>query len=128
MAQQWFDGLADVDVTDSQFAQIVRHLTPIPTPDVVDGKVRNQRAITIATTKQNELELMWSFDDRAAPWHGTLAGAYHAVSTWQQHDIPNDDVQVRRQMVGTMSGSFDKAEAEFWNVVGDMGLHIPVLS
>jgi len=126
VAQQWFDELANVDVSDRQFDQIIRGLAPIPDPDVVDGKVKNQRAITIATGKQSALLDMWNHDPRSAPWNGTLAGAFHAVSTWQQHDIPQDDVLVRRQMIGSLSGGFDKAEQEFWTIVSGMGLHIPV--
>jgi|688.fasta_scaffold07683_19 phage/plasmid-like protein (TIGR03299 family) len=126
-ATEWFDMLASVDITDQQFNEIVRTLAPVPNPDVVDGKVKNQRAITIATNKQVELHDLWAHDHRAAPWNGTLAGAYHAVSTWQQHMLPQDDVQIRRLMVGTVTGTYDKAEQEFWQIVDSLDIKLPEL-
>jgi phage/plasmid-like protein (TIGR03299 family) len=125
MATEWFDQLTDVDVSNAQFELLVRGLAPIPDADVVDGKVKNQRAITIATKKQEELTHLWTSDRRAAPWQGTLAGAFHAVNTWQQHFLPQDDVLIRRQMVGTVSGTYDKAEMEFWALVDGLGIQTP---
>lgn len=126
-AQQWFDALASVDVTDAQFRQIVKQLAPVPDPVVTNGKVTNQRSITIAERKQSEMLNLWADDPRAAPWNGTLAGAFHAVNTWQQHMVSQDDVMLRRQMTGTLSGAFDKADAEFWNVVNGLELSLPEL-
>lgn len=122
---QFFDLLADVDVTDAQFRQIVSKLVPVPSPEILDGKVTNQRAITIADNKHADLMGFWTSDPRSAPWNGTLAGAYHSVSTWQQHSIPQDDNPFRRIMTGTISGNFAKQEQEFWSIVKDMDLDLP---
>lgn len=124
-AEQWFNKLADVDVTDAKFRSIIANMVPIPDPDVRDGKVKNQRGITIAETKHTELWNLWSADDRAAPWRGTLAGAYHAVNTWNEHMVPQDDNLVRRQMSGTLNGTFDAKDREFWRIVEQLDIVVP---
>jgi phage/plasmid-like protein (TIGR03299 family) len=126
-ATAWYDALADVDVSDAMFRQIVAQLAPTPDPVVAKGKVTNQRAITNSLDKQATMEQLWLSDPRAAPWNGTLAGAFHAVSTFQQHEVSRDDVQIRRQMVGTLSGGFDKQEDVFWQVVAGLDIPIPQL-
>jgi phage/plasmid-like protein (TIGR03299 family) len=122
----WFDMLADVDVTDAKFAQIVKGMVAMPDPVVAKGKVTNQRSINNAERKRDELWTMWHDDPRAAPWNGTLAGAFHAVNTWQQHMVSRDTNPVSRMMTGTVSGAFDKADAEFWSVIEGLDIVVPV--
>lgn len=124
-AEAFFDGLADVDITDHVFGQIIGQLVPVPQPDVKDGKVANQRGITIAENKHTELWNLWEKDQRAAPWNGTLAGAYHAVNTFHEHMVPQDDNLVRRQMIGTLSGSYDRADRDFWKIIDGLGIKTP---
>jgi phage/plasmid-like protein (TIGR03299 family) len=124
-AVSWFNELADVDITDEQFRQITKRLHPVPDPVMAKGKVTNIRSINNAEERQSELLQMYTRDPRAAGWNGTLAGAYHAVSTHQQHMVSRDDVAIRRIMVGTLSGAYDKAEDQFWSVVEGMGIYVP---
>lgn len=126
-AEQWFNMLADVDVTDSKFRQIVHGLVTIPDPVVEKGKVANQRSITMATAKHDDLWNLWTTDRRAAPWRGTLAGAFHAVNTWHEHVNTQDNLSVRRQFAGSLDGTFDKADAAFWQVVQGLDIRVPTL-
>jgi len=122
----WYDQLADIDVTDAKFSQIIKGLVPMPDPTVEKGKTTNQRSINNAERKRDELWTMWHDDPRAAPWNGTLAGAFHAVSTWQQHMVSRDDNPMSRIMTGTLTGAYDKAEDTFWSIVAgmDIGLEL----
>ncbi len=126
-AEKWFAELADVDVTDAKFRQIVHALVPIPDPIVEKGKVSNQRSITMAENKQHDLANLWTIDRRAAPWRGTLAGAFHAVNTWHEQVNTHADNHIERQLMGSLDGTFDKADAAFWNVVQGLDIKVPVL-
>ncbi len=134
---QFVDMLSDVDVTDTQFRQIIAQLVPIPEAKVeLTSKgvtTVNQRAVTIADSKQAELWNMWTSDHRAAPWNGTLLGAYQAVNTWNEHFRSNNDNQVERQMTGLLSGSYAKEDGKFWTLVerlelADMNALMAVMS
>src|SRR5262245_36403521 len=51
----FLDQCAETVVTDNQFQQIVDQLAPVPERQIEAGKVKNQRAITVAEGKQGEL-------------------------------------------------------------------------
>lgn len=117
---KFLDALTEVDVTDAQFRQIIEGLAPFPTPEIKDGKLQNQRALTIAERKHNELLDLWQRDQRAAKWNGTLLGAYQAANTWNEHFKSNNDNQVERIMTGVVSGTFNKMDREFWDIVASV--------
>lgn len=114
------DTMVNIDVTDSEFARIIRGLVETPEPIVSKGKITNQRAITIAEGKFDDMWNMWSKDVRAAPWNGTLLGAMQTVNTYNEHYRSRNDNQVERVMTGTLNGTFDKMDQEFWSVVADI--------
>lgn len=126
---RFFDELTQVDVTNKQFTAIVQGLVPVPDPVVGDKRqVVNQRAITIAQNKQDDLLGLWHKDPRVGDLGGTLAGAYQAVNTWHEHFVTRTTNQVERVMQGTLDGTFSKADQEFWDVVQGLEIPVPVLA
>lgn len=120
---KFIDGLASIDVTDRQFADIVNNLVVIPEPEGlkgIGGKPANQRAITIAERKQGELYNLYTKDPRAAKWNGTLLGVYQAANTWNEHFRSNNENGVERLMAGTLNGTFAKMDQEFWTIIAQM--------
>lgn len=127
---KFLDTLADVDVTDAQFRQIMSQIKPIPDPEVGQNKkgeqaVKNQRAITIAENTQAELWNLWNRDPRAAQWNGTLLGALQSVNTWHNHMRSNSDNGVERVMSATLSGDVAKFDAAFFDIVQGMDIALP---
>lgn len=114
----FLDSLTKVDVTDSEFLRIVQGMAPIDVPEVKDGKVTNQRKITVAQNKQGELLNLWRADPRVVKFNGTLLGAFQAANTWNQHFRSNNDNGVERGMTGLLSKGFANADEEFWSIVG----------
>lgn len=122
----FMDACADTAVTDKQFERIVQHLVPVVTPIVTAGRVENQRSVTIQQNKHQELQQLWRADRRAQ--HGTLAGAWQAYNTWAEHMLSQNDNKVEAVMLGTIDGTFDKADAEFWSVVAGLDIVVPQMS
>lgn len=122
--EQFLNSLADVDVTDAQFNQIVQQIKPIPEPEtkIEGGKttITNQRAITIAENVQQDLRKMWHSDERCRDWNGTLLGALQTANTWNLHERPNSDNGVERVMTAAISGTGGKFDREFFKIVGQI--------
>lgn len=121
---KFIDSLVNIDVTDEQFRQIISGMAEVPDAELAlkGGKqvVKNQRAITIAESKQADLWNLWTVDPRANKWNGTLLGAYQAANTWNEHFRSRNDNQVDRLMTGTLNGAFAKMDKEFWSIVADV--------
>lgn len=117
----FFERLADVDVTNKQFRQILDRLEPMPDPVLDDGKVKNQRAITMAESRREEIVQLYVSDDRAAPWKGSALGVIQAFNTWdqQQRAVTNGagGGHLERQMVATLDGSVSKFDREVYDAV-----------
>jgi phage/plasmid-like protein (TIGR03299 family) len=124
----FLDRCAETTVTTDQFQQIVASLVPKPDPQVSGGKVQNQRSITNAENRTDELWRLWRQDPRVGNLSGTLAGAYQAVNTWTEHMRTRNDNGVERLMMGTIDGTFTKADAEFWKIVQGLDITVPVLA
>lgn len=80
----FFDALAKWELTNAQVRAVRDQVIPIPDPKVEDGKVANQRAITIAENKQAEFSQVYKRDPRANQWDGTALGVVQAFNTWDQ--------------------------------------------
>lgn len=129
----WVEALCKVDITDKEFRSIIAGLVPVPEAEVGVGKsgdqvVKNQRSITIAANKNDRMFTMWKADDRCAPWHGTLFGAFQTFNTWAEQERPRNDNAIDRVMHGTISGQFDKEAEKFWSMVEDLELNPLVAS
>lgn len=126
---KFLDSLADVDVTDAQFKQIVDQIKPIPAPErgIKKGKnvITNQRAITIAENTQEDLTRMWKSDPRAKQWHGTLLGAFQATNTWHNHERTSNDNGVEKVMTSTINGDVAKFDAAFFDIVAGLDIDMP---
>lgn len=104
---EFYDSLTRQDVTDAQFKQIINMLDPVPDPVLVEGKVKNQRAITMAEDRRLEVATMYTRDHRAAPWYGTALGVLMAFNTWDQQGRKVRGTRQERQMLGTLAGGVD---------------------
>lgn len=124
----FLDACVEVPVDNPTFNLMVQALVPVPEAKMEAGKITNQRAITIADNKRGQLFSLWNGDPRVGNFTGTLAGAYHAVNTWQEHFRSNNEVQVARVIEGTLDGTFDARDAEFWNIVDALDIEVPVVA
>lgn len=91
-------------------------LTPVPDPVLKDGKVKNQRAVTIAENRRETI-LDLAFTDDRVGFQGTAWGAYQAFSTYDQWErrfrrTAATGVTVRQQVTldKTFSGDLAKAD------------------
>lgn len=121
---KFLDSLTEVSVSDDQMHKIIEGTVSVPEVKSKDGKVTNQRTITISEKKQAEMWSLWSKDERASRFNGTLLGAYQTINTWNEQYRPNNDNGVERVMTGVLSGEFAKADEKFWEVVGGMDLNL----
>lgn len=69
--------LVAMTVTDRQWDAFLDEYAPLPEEP--------GRKMTLAEQKRGELNMLWTSDDRAAPWHGTGFGVLAAANTWMHH-------------------------------------------
>lgn len=98
------DKLTSEVVTDRQWGRFLDAY--VPRPDA-EG-----RALTIAENKRADLNRLWMYDARVAPWKGSAWGVLSAVNTWANHE---QSVRTRtrseRNMEKLIDGSFEKLDA-----------------
>lgn len=70
-------------VSPKQWAAFLDEYAPVPEKD--PNSKTGGRGYTIAAKKRDELDHLWQFDNRVAPWAGTKFGVSQAVTTWSQH-------------------------------------------
>lgn len=75
--------LIDTKVDATAYRRALEFATPIPSAKVKDGKVVNQRAITIAE-KYRDTVLNLAYNDERVGYEGTLWGLYQTFSTFDQ--------------------------------------------
>jgi len=125
---EFLDRCAETTVTDDQWRQVVAAIVqpPDPQPNGKGGLV-NQRAVTIAGNKVDELWDLYKRDKRVGNLTGTLAGVYQAANTWNEHFRTRNDNGVERVMQGVVDGSSDQFDREFWRIVDQVGVRVPEL-
>lgn len=69
--------LAATDVTLKEWQALLDEMAPVPED--------KGRARSLAEKKREELNDLYTKDDRAAPWTGTGLGVLQAFNTWGQH-------------------------------------------
>lgn len=107
------DQLAETPVSRQEFRQIIDVLEPVPVEVVgPDGKVQNQRAITMADARRQEIAVMYALDPRASAWEGTALGVLQAVNTWEQHHrgAAEGVDRFERRMMAQMTGDVRKQD------------------
>lgn len=102
--------LCETTVTDKQWDEFLNSLAPTKKPDGTDLTVRSANAVT---KKRDELGLLWSHDNRVAPWKNTAWGVVQAVNTWHTHfqnvrGMSRDE----RNMAMAIEGKFDNLDAD----------------
>ena len=72
------EALCSQYVTEAVWSALMDELVPVP---VEEGRGR-----TMAQNKRAELNLLWSDDERVAPWRNSSFGVLQAYNTWQHHN------------------------------------------
>lgn len=75
--------LIDTKIDATAYRRALEFATPIPDPKVKDGKVVNQRAITIAENYRDKV-IDLAYNDERVGYDGTLWGLYQTFSTFDQ--------------------------------------------
>lgn len=106
----FFDALAEWEVTNAHFKQMLDIMVPVPDAVVENGQqtTGSKRSQTIADNKRGALAKMYVTDPRASQWQGTALGVLQAFNTWDQQDGNKDGAKVERQMLGTLAGDVGK--------------------
>jgi phage/plasmid-like protein (TIGR03299 family) len=114
---QFIDSLADTTVTESQWQQIVDLLAPIPEDSLprVRGRLENKR---------NQLNTLWTTDERCAPWNGSALGVFQVFNTYRLHiaggatDKENEaEKRFDRNMTNLLSGAALQNDKEILNAI-----------
>lgn len=103
--------LTNTTVTDAQWGAFLDSLAPIP--------AEKGRSRTMATSKRAELEQLYRYDDRCAPYAGTAFGVLQSVNTWQaHHSIVRGMSRPQRNAANAIEGKVDTMDAETLNTLG----------
>ncbi len=102
------------DVDKELRAMIEREVSPrqwdafldmwVPLPERNENVKSGGRGFTLASNKRQELDELYKFDNRVAPWAGTAFGVSQAVTTWAQH-------------FGTVKGGVTRTERNKLNMI-----------
>jgi len=77
--------LIDTRIDAVAYRRALENATPIPEPKVKDGTVVNQKAVTLAERRRDDILTLAFNDDRVGGYEGTLWGAFQTLSTYEQH-------------------------------------------
>ena len=84
-AQVTIERLIGMTVSASAYREAVERLTVIPDPVMIDGKVKNQAAITRAENRQERV-LDMAFNDSRVGFECTAWGLFQTLSTYEQKE------------------------------------------
>jgi phage/plasmid-like protein (TIGR03299 family) len=97
--------LCRTKVSDRTWQQFLDAAVPVP-----QDKGRSR---TIAENKRDELQKLWSFDQRVSPWRGTGWGVVQAMSTHAQHFGTVRNVsRPERNMQHLVEGRWSKTDSD----------------
>ena len=117
---QFIDSLADATVSESQWQEIVELLAPIPEDSLprVRGRLENKR---------NQLNILWTSDERCAPWAGSALGVFQVFNTYRLHiaggasDKENEqEKRFDRNMTNLLSGAALQNDKEILNAITEV--------
>jgi len=97
--------LCDLTVTANQFGRLLDDFAPLPDEDAPKA------TRTRAETKREQIELLWTSDERVTPWTGTGFGWLQAVNTWQHHIRAAQGDRAGRNTANAVSGKTADADA-----------------
>lgn len=102
--------LCETTVTDKQWDEFLTSLSPKKAKDGSDLTVRSLNKVT---KKHEELNLLWSHDNRVSPWKNTAWGVVQAVNTWTTHfqDVRGSS-RDERNMAMAIEGKYENLDAD----------------
>lgn len=103
------DAMLNVPVTDAQWDKFVEAHIGKPRP------FEAGRGQTNWDNAHDELTAIYRNSPMAAPWQGTMWGAFQAVSTYRHHNQVAKNVaggRAERNLISRVDGTNDKADAE----------------
>lgn len=109
--------LAQQQVTDNQFQQIVANL--IPLPESIDLSPRTKSRVE---NKQDVLRDLYKNDPRVAPWNGTALGVFQAWNTYNHHFFGADNRRVERNMLNGLNGKAEENDKRVLDLLKGMAL------
>jgi phage/plasmid-like protein (TIGR03299 family) len=106
------EGLTAQKISPIQFRTVLDALVP------VDDSMAKM-TITKANAKRDKLSAMYLHDPRVAPWAGTGFGVLQAFNTYEQHErgLNKATIRAERNMLDTLSGASERADAEVLEVL-----------
>ncbi len=111
--------MARTPVSNAQWFSFLDSWAPLPDKDAT--KKSGGRGYTLAATKRDELEHLYTFDNRVAPWAGTKFGVSQAVTTWSQHfQTVKRTSRLERNKLNMINGESSKVEAEALALLDDI--------
>ncbi|NNH73725.1 DUF932 domain-containing protein [Nocardia uniformis] len=97
--------LCDLSVNTTQFRQLLDDFAPLPEEEA------SKSARTRVQNKRDQLELLWTSDERVKPWTGTGFGWLQTVNTWQHHIRPAQGNRAGRNTTNAVTGKTADADA-----------------
>lgn len=98
-------------VSPAVWSALLDELAPVPEKD--PNSKSGGRAYTSAVTKRDELDHLWQFDNRVAPWAGTAFGVSQAFTTWSQHmSIVRGAGRTERNKLNMITGKATSVETQ----------------
>jgi phage/plasmid-like protein (TIGR03299 family) len=113
------DQMLNTPITDQQLQNFLDSLIPTPKPIRKDGRITNQRGITMAENTKSLISSIYHQNDAQAHLEGTLWGAVQAVQYYSDHlsinrntdDATADENRFKRLTSGANLGSRGFAHA-----------------
>ena len=107
--------LCAIDVNPAQWIKFLDLYVPVQGPD---GDALKGRALTLAENKRGELQRLWRYDHRVAPWTGTAQGVVQAVNTYEHHvaSVRGAD-RGERNMLRTVTGEYGAIDRNTWRTL-----------
>jgi len=103
------DAMLNVPVSDAQWDKFIEAHIGKPRP------FEAGRGQTNWDNTHDELTAIYRHSPMAAPWAGTMWGAFQAVSTWRHHNKVAKNVaggRAERNLISRVDGTNDKEDAE----------------
>ena len=107
--------LSEVKVSDAEWQRVLNTLNPIPTLEIDNS---NKAAVTRAENKRDELEPLYNYDTRVAPWRGSALGVLQEFNTYNHHKVGNDKNRAERNMVNALMGKTEQSDRKVLDLLG----------
>lgn len=79
----------------------------------IDPDAKTTRARTLAEKKRSDLDRLYRWDERVAPWAGTAWGVLQADNTYRQHEqTVRNTTRAERNMINSIEGKTAREDSE----------------